>query len=130
MYSPCESIPCLQRSDRAWILRSQKSAGWRSKPGQSRFEVIEVSEALAAQVVLEGAEEVEFGRRQVGGLWWVGYSSPAQLFQLLAGGRSNGIVVQQADFRPSSPLFLDGGGEPAQLAGVDVGYSHGEYVVE
>ena len=67
---------------------------------------------------------MEVGRRQVGGVWWVGYRSPAQLFQLLAGGRSNvrpGIVVQQADFRLSSPLFLDGGGELAQLAGLDVG---------
>ena len=94
------------------------------EPGQSRFEVIEVSEALAAQLVLEGAEEVKVGRRQVGGVWWVGYRSPAQLFQLLAGGRSNvrpGIVVQQADFHLSSPLFLDGGGELAQLASVDVG---------
>ena len=86
-----------------------------------------------SKVVLGGAEEVEVGRPQVGGVWWVGYRSPVQLFQLLAGGRSNvrpGIVVQQADFRPSSPLFLDGGGELAQLAGVDVGYSHGEYIVE
>ena len=66
---------------------------------------------------------MEVGRRQVEGVWWVGYRSPAQLVQL-AGGRSNvkpGIFVQQADFRPCSPLFLDGGGELAQLAGVDVG---------
>ena len=60
----------------------------------------------------------------------MGYRSRAQLFQLLAGDRSNVRSVQQADFRPSSLLFLDGGGELAQLAGVDVGYSHGEYIVE
>jgi hypothetical protein len=83
------------------------------QPGQSRFEVVKVSEVLAAQVVLKEAEEVQVGRRQVGRLWWVGYCSPAQLLQLLAGGRSDvrpGVVMQQADFHPFSPLFLDGGG--------------------
>ena len=103
------------------------------EPGQSRFEVIKVSKALAAQIVLEGAEEVKVGRRHVGGVWWVGYRSPAQLFQLLAGSRSNvrpGIAVQQAEFRPSSLLFLDGGGELTQLAGVEVGYLHGKHIVE
>jgi hypothetical protein len=83
------------------------------QPGQSRFEVVKVSNVLAAQVVLEGAEEMEVGRRQVGRVWWVGYRSPAQLLQLLAGGRSDvkpDIVVQQADLHSSSPVFLDGGG--------------------
>ncbi len=82
------------------------------EPGQPRFEVVEVSEVLVAQVVLEKAEEMQVRRRQVGRVWWVGYCSPAQLLQLLAGGRSDvrpGIVVQRADLHPSSFLFLDGG---------------------
>ena len=97
MYSPCESITelgCPLPEIRRLALE---------EPGQSRFEVIQVSEALAEQVVLEGAEEVEVGKRQVGRVWWVEYVSPAQLFQPLAVGQSNvrpGIVVQQADFRP------------------------------
>jgi Ethanolamine utilization protein EutJ (predicted chaperonin) len=41
------------------------------EPGQPRFKVIEVSEVVAAQVVLEKAEEVQVARRQVGGVWWV-----------------------------------------------------------
>ncbi len=90
------------------------------EPGQPRFEVVEVSEVLVAQVVLEGAEEMQVGRRQVGGVWWVEYRGPAQLLQLLAGDRSDvrpGIVVQQADLRLSSPLFLDGSGEQPVVDG-------------
>jgi hypothetical protein len=39
------------------------------QPGQPRFEVVEVSEVLATQVVLEGAEEVEGAKSGEYGGW-------------------------------------------------------------